>query len=345
MVRLVISTGGSVGHLAPAVAVWRALQRMQPDATVHVLCSDRRAEADYLHYENVPFTALPLPRRSSSLPGSLARGFSTARRCLRDQRATVLFSKGSAVSVAPAVAARAAGIPVVLHESDVVMGRANRCISSIAQTICLGWSDAHAHERRTYTGNPVRPQVTMGSRAEGLRITGFTGERPILLVMGGSQGAQAVNDAIASMLHPLLELADVVHLTGEGKAVGHARPGYLPLPFVTAELPHLYAIATVAVSRAGAGSIAELAANAVPTILVPIRGLAQDHQYRNALAAQRQAGCAVLAQEALLHDLLPLLGAWLHDRPTLEQKRSNMRTLHQPDAAERIARAIVDASR
>ncbi len=345
MLRLVISTGGSVGHLAPAVAVWRALQKLEGDATVHVLCSDRPADAAYLKFENLPYTPLPLPRRSATLPFTASKGFFRARALMRELNPTVFFSKGGAVSVAPALAARAAGIPVVLHESDVVSGYANRMVASFANRVCLGFPQDRQHANAVLTGNPVREQITQGSMEEGLRITGFDGKRPVVLVMGGSQGAVAVNDAIHTLLHQLLDLADVVHLTGEGKSGSRAQHGYKAMPFVTSELPHLYALADIAVSRAGAGSIAELAANGIPTILVPIRGLAQDHQYKNALYAREHGGCAIVEQKDLRRELLPVVRDWLGNPAVLEEKSRLMREIADPDAAQTIAKEILSLSK
>jgi UDP-N-acetylglucosamine--N-acetylmuramyl-(pentapeptide) pyrophosphoryl-undecaprenol N-acetylglucosamine transferase len=219
--------------------------------------------------------------------------------------------------------ARVLGIPIVLHESDAVMGRANQLIARWARVICLGFplenydlqiancelteSQSQIVSRKSqiiFTGNPIRPEITKGSREEGLRMTGFSGKRPILLVIGGSQGAQAINESVWKLLPEILTTCDVVHITGKGK--GHTRDlgletsdHYFSLEFAHHQLPHLYAITDLALSRSGAGGISELAGNSITSILVPLRGLAQDHQWNNAESLRKRGGCVVIPQSEL----------------------------------------------
>ncbi len=230
-------------------------------------------------------------------------------------------------------------IPIVLHESDAVMGRANRLVARWATKICLGLPQS---VNGIVTGNPVRPGILDGSRSKGLEITHLSGKRPILLVMGGSQGAQALNDAVTTQIDDLLQLVDIIHLTGRGKKTSINREGYWQKEFVHDELPHLYATADIALSRAGAGSIGELAANGIATVLVPIEGLANNHQFLNAIAAQENGGCILLLQAHLTPGLTEVIGDLIKNPQQRAQISRSVRLLHHPDAAGRIGKILVE---
>jgi UDP-N-acetylglucosamine--N-acetylmuramyl-(pentapeptide) pyrophosphoryl-undecaprenol N-acetylglucosamine transferase len=270
------------------------------------------------------------------------RAVRRAGEILRTVRPDIVFSKGGYVSVPVCLAARRRRIPIVLHESDAVSGYANRFVGLWADRVCLGFpSESTKDPRCTITGNPVRAAMTQGSREEGLRLTGFSGERPVLLVLGGSQGAHALNEAIAEHFHALAAQWDVIHITGRGKSrAGLEGPHSWNREFVMGELPHLYAIADLALSRAGAGVVAELAANGIPAILVPLRGVGHDHQQRNALAAAATGGCRVLQQEDLPRELPALLRSLAGDAGARKRMGAAIRKLHHPDASRQIVKII-----
>lgn len=337
--RILYVSGGSAGHLAPLVAVERAVKALHPDAESSFLCSDRPEDAAYLRHERVTFSVVPRPRRSLSLPFSFLRNYVRSRRAIRTFKPDAVFSKGGAVSVPACLAARQAGIPVVLHESDAVMGRANRMVARWASAVCMGFPMTSGNPVR-HTGNPVRPNITTGSRDEGLRITGLAGKRPVLLVIGGSQGAEALNGAVREHIGELLAVCDVIHLTGKGKKGAAARDGYWSTEFAHAELPHLYAAASFALSRAGAGSISELAANGIPAILVPIEGLANDHQLRNAEIAHEHGGCILIRQRHMQDQLVQTVTMLARDADARERMARKIRSFQQPDAARRIAEIL-----
>ncbi|MFA6523721.1 MAG: UDP-N-acetylglucosamine--N-acetylmuramyl-(pentapeptide) pyrophosphoryl-undecaprenol N-acetylglucosamine transferase [Candidatus Peribacteraceae bacterium] len=336
--------GGSIGHTAPCVAVARALRSLDPGINVHVACADREEEELFLTTENLPHTTLPLPHRGFLFPLSLLRSLRQSKRLLRRLRPDVVFCKGGALCIAPAWAAHRMGIPIVLHESDAVMGRANRLISRWARTVCLGMESVSGSRisNSTVTGNPIRPELKHSNREEGLRITGFSGTRPILLVLGGSQGAEALNGFIRNHLPELLKVCDVAHVTGPGKASAGVQPGYWSSAFALREYPHLFSLAFLSLSRAGAGTISELAANGVPTILIPLEGLAQDHQLKNAEAAVEGGGCLLVKQERMEAELLSEIRRLLSDESARKKMSENIGKLHRSDAAVSIAHFILE---
>lgn len=330
MTKVLLVGGTSGGHLAPMVAVAEALEKLEPSIALSFVCSDKPSDKEFLALEKRACTALPLPRPNLSLPFTFVKAFAVSLRVLKKEKPDVVFSKGSAVSVPMCLAARMNGIPVVLHESDGVMGRANKMVSHIAIHTLSG----------PVIGNPIRARITQGSKEEGLRMTGLSGTKPVLLVMGGSQGARSINEAVARHLDTLLHTVDVIHLTGTGKTVAKSNPGYYATEFGSDVLPHLYAAADIAVSRAGGGSIAELAACSVPMILVPIRGLAGDHQVKNAERAEQTGAAIVLAQEKL--DELPaLIASLLADSVRIQTLRDRCRYAAKPEAARLIAETVL----
>ena len=341
--RVLLCTGGSVGHLAPAVAAWRALERLAPGSSSRCVCTERAEDAEFLRFEDVDAVPVPWPRRSWRFPLQFLSAYRKSARVLDAWAPDVVLSKGGAVSVPACLAARKRGIPIVLHESDAVSGYANRVVARWAAAVCLGFPADPLPPRAAVTGNPVRPEVTTGNRDEGLRIAGFDGKKPILLVLGGSQGARDVNRIVLDLLPRISPLADVLHLTGKGKRERGPGPGYFPLEFAYAELPHFYAAATLALSRAGAGSISELAAAGLPGILTPLRGLAQDHQEHNARAAEAAGAFLRIEQSDLPSVLVPTLERLLSTPPDRNATRTKMGALHRPDAAEAIARAVIEA--
>ena len=294
--RILFAGGGSIGHIAPALAVWEALRERRPEACAHFVCAANGTDGDFLAENGCAFTAITTPRIGLRLPLQIFTAYRQAARTIDAFNPDIVFSKGGAISVPVCFAAHRKNIPIVLHESDAVSGRANRLVARWAQRVC------------TECGNPVRRAVTHGSREKGLALTGFSGNRPILLVMGGSQGAQTLNGIVLDKLNELTTICDIIHITGKGKSPGPSisqNPSYWSAPFVIAELPHLYAIASAALSRAGAGAIAELEANGIPAVLVPLRGVGHDHQYTNAVVASRKPLFMHLEQETLREQLFP----------------------------------------
>ncbi len=354
--RILYVSGGSAGHLAPLIAVERAMKEAHPKAESLFVCSQIDDDISFLKKEGVHFQPLPLPRHPLRHPIKLLQSIRSARAIIDTYQPDVIFSKGGIVSIPLCFVAHRKKIPIVLHESDAVMGRANRLVARWATRICTGFPVASSFqlsafrknkdaarsqklEARSFvvTGNPIRPSITNGSKAEGLRITKLSGKRPVLLVIGGSQGAQALNDAIYEYIDALLAHVDIVHVTGKGKGKMLDKSGYWSVEFAHEELPHLYAIATLALSRAGAGTIGELAANGIPSILVPIKGLANDHQVMNAKSTSNSGGCITMEQSTLQTQIVSSIVNLVEDQERLSTMSKKIRDIYHPEAARRIA--------
>ena len=343
--KILFVGGGSVGHIAPSVAVWDAVRLKRDDVQAHFVCSPRPDDAKFLRDNNLDHTVLDAPRASMSFPIRFLKAVKDAKRILEHQQPDVIFSKGSYISLPLCFAAKKKKVPIVMHESDSVSGYANRIVQRWASHTCTGFPTTDNRQPTTHTGNPIRPDVTQGSKEEALKITGLDDSKPILLIMGGSQGAQAINDAVGSMLEDLLLRCNTIHITGRGKGMGNLGNrelgNYYQTEFANEELKHFYAAADLAVSRAGAGSIAELAACSIPMILVPLRGVGHDHQYKNAVAAERAGGCKHLEQSDLEKKLLSTVHTLITDEGTLDEMSKKLVELAKPDAASQIAEIVL----
>lgn len=347
--------GGTLGHIIPAVAVAKELQRKSPDVAVHFICSPR-GEAEFLKKESLPHTVIDAPRLSWRFPWKFFLAHKRALHLLRAMKPKAIFSKGGYVSVPVCFAAKKLGIPIILHESDAVMGRANRLIAKMAAQVCLGFPLPEQEKAILnsqfsifhFTGNPLRPEITQGSREEGLRITGFSGIRPILLVMGGSQGAQRINDWTMKNLQQLTTMCDVIHLTGPNKITTSnqqtSKPAnYWTTDFSHKELAHLYACSNVAISRAGAGSIAELLGNVIPSILVPISGLAHDHQCKNARSLQERKVVLLVTQDDMDKELMNVVSQLIADSGEQQLMKDRIRKMQGVDSTGQIVDLISKA--
>lgn len=342
--RILLVGGGSTGHLAPLVAVWREIARERPEAEVFALATDRGNDRAFLESEHIPHVITRYPWRTVLLPWSLAVNFITSLRTLSSFKPHVVFSKGGLVSVPIAIAAMLRRVPVVIHESDAVMGGGTSLVRWLAIAVCLGIDTGVHDAKTTVTGNPVRPEILKGSREEGLAKAGLSGQKPVLFVTGGSQGAEALNRAVIAGLPTLLQHFEIIHLTGPNKSAGVAQPGYFAAEHSGGAMGDFYAAASLALIRGGAGSISECAATGVPAVIVPLEGLARDHQVHNAERAAESGGCVVLRQTNLTADLIPILVKFARDPARLLAMSHSVRTLQEPDAARLIAMIILRAA-
>ncbi len=337
--------GGSLGHVVPSMAVAEQIRCLHPSARMVFVCAKRADEMQMLERAGHTFSVLRAPPSSLSLaslffPIAFVRACLCARKILQREKPTVIFSKGGYVSVPMCVVAWLQKIPIVHHESDSVLSLSSRLISRLATVVCAGfpqtiWPEG-VKRKVVVTGHPVRAEIASGSVSAGQRITGFSGRRSVVLIIGGSQGSVALNQAVAKALPSLLDLADIIHLTGKGKmnAVHHAR--YFVRPSMSEELPHLYALADIVVSRAGAGVLSELAVLQKAVLTVPLAGVAHDHQVCNAKILETKGALELLPQERI-HLLPEVLKNLLGHRKRLLALGKALHACFPVDAAKRIA--------
>lgn len=349
---LVIACGGTGGHLFPGLAV--AEEWARRGGRVMLLVSekpiDREASRKYTQFRFETIPALPKPATFSPrmLP-FLWSVATTIRRCrglLRDFDASAVLGMGGFTSLPPVVAAKRNGLPAFVHDSNALPGKANRVTSRWCDAVFLGLEAARDHfpgKDCAVTGTPIRAELReLPARAEAAAKWGLDPERPVVLVMGGSQGARRVNALmVAAKLPPGVQ---VLHIAGPGdeqrvrEQLGE-RAGYRVLGFCD-DMASAYAVADVVVARSGASSLTELAFLGLPSLLIPYPFAADDHQTVNA-AVFRDADAALLEQEEDLDEgkLAARVSALL-EPATRQAMSKSLRRLARPDAASRICDEI-----
>jgi UDP-N-acetylglucosamine:LPS N-acetylglucosamine transferase len=227
---------------------------------------------------------------------------------LEEVKPDVVFSKGGFVSVPVVVAGKKCKVPTIIHESDMTPGLANKLAFPSAVKVCCNFPETVKYlpeGKAVMTGSPIRRELLCGDSEKGRAFCRLTGERPVLMIIGGSLGSVAVNTAIRRILPELLKTFQVVHLCGKGNLDESLEdvPGYRQYEYIRDELPDLFALADVVVSRAGAGTVFEILALKKRALLVPLEGPTRGDQKENAAYFSRQGLCKVLSQTRL--DKLP----------------------------------------
>jgi len=251
-------------------------------------------------------------------------------------RPNLVFSKGGFVSLPVTLAAFVLRIPVVLHECDSVMGLANRISSRFARKIATAFPILSKNPKVVFVGNPLRPEIFEGSREEGFKLTGFTEGKPVLLVWGGSQGAKQINQFVERGLPQLSTVFQVILIAGTSKTLTLEDAPLKQFEFVGEELKHLYAITDLAVGRAGANSLFELAALRIPNIAIP---LPNADQLSNA-AFFENAGASLMVRDTNTLENT-LISLW-NDAEKRHLMQSAQKKLVSRDASEKLINLFQD---
>ncbi len=358
--RVVVFTGGgSGGHIYPGLAVIESLRKGFAGRIVWIGSkkeSDRTAvEAAGIEYLAIPAGKL---RRSFSPENALDAfrvigGYFAARGFLKRLRPILLFSKGGYVSVPPCRAAASLGIPVFTHESDYSPGLATRLNAKRAERILVSYDETRSrfgpelHGRVVTIGNPVRSAIRQGDPGRGREILGAEAGVPIVLFIGGSQGARQVNELARCVLPSLRARAIVVHQTGdEGSEGTKGLPDgrYFPYPYIREELPHIMAAADLVVGRSGAGMVWEAGALGKPMVLIPLSGPGtRGDQVDNARLFERSGAATVLVGESATPDSLSKAINWYLDDPARAKASGEAaRVIAGRDAATAAAALILE---
>jgi UDP-N-acetylglucosamine--N-acetylmuramyl-(pentapeptide) pyrophosphoryl-undecaprenol N-acetylglucosamine transferase len=320
--RIVLTGGGTAGHVTPNIALLPGLRARGYD--VSYIGTAKGLERGLLSAEGVAYHAIPAGklRRYGDLRNltDLVRvktGFLKSLFLVAKIRPCVCFSKGGFVSCPVVWASWFLRVPVVIHESDLSPGLANRLSLPFASAVCYSFPETaeRLRSRASFlTGIPVRETLTGGDAEKGRALCGFGDRKPVILVTGGSQGSQAVNTAVRGALDRLLPAFNVCHLCGKGNLSpaapgtgGRSRPegGYAQFEYVNRELADLFALADAVVSRAGATTLFELLAIRKPALLVPLPlGASRGDQLQNAASFEKQGWSRVLPQEDMTPESL-----------------------------------------
>ena len=352
MKRLVVTGGGTAGHVVPALPVMQAFvgRGVQVDFIGSGLELERELVAPLaVTYHGIAAGKL---RRYFSLENLLDAfrvllGIFQALILIGRLRPDVVFSKGGFVSFPVVFAAWCWRIPVVAHESDLTPGLANRLALPFVRTLCVNFPATRPPRfpgELIYTGTPVRPELVNGNAERGRALIGAGGEKPVLVITGGSLGAEAINAAVREALPALVQRAVVVHVCGPGRVVPVDLAGYHPFEYVREEWGDLLAAATAVVSRAGANTLYELLCLGKPNLLIPLtRKASRGDQIENAAWAEAEGFSHVLTEEALTADAL--LGAVDEILAESGTESGKIARFQPPDSVGLIVTAIERAAR
>jgi UDP-N-acetylglucosamine--N-acetylmuramyl-(pentapeptide) pyrophosphoryl-undecaprenol N-acetylglucosamine transferase len=365
---VLIAGGGTGGHTSPGLAV-AALLRARGVAHAWIGSHDG-VEARRAAEEGIAFFAIPTGKlrrywawqNVTDLTIHVPAGVARAHALVRWLRPRVVLATGGFVALPVALGAALARVPVVVHEQTAVPGLANRVAARLARRVALTFEDSARHfagARVVVTGNPLRPDLRAGSRADALGRFGLDPALPLVYVTGGALGAHAINRAVGEIVGELLAQAQVIHQCGDNPATGDLAwllerraaqpPGaarrYTVLPWVGPELAGIYATASLIVTRAGAGTVNECCQLGLPALYIPLPGTRGDEQTANARLVGRAGGCAILPQATLTPGLLlERIRGLLAEPARLKDMGERARAIAIPDAAERLVALLLDVA-
>ena len=315
MKRIILTGGGTAGHVTPNIALIPKLKEEGYD--IHYIGSYNGIEKKLIEDMRIPYHGISSGKlrryfdvKNFSDPFRVIKGYGEASRLMNSLKPDVVFSKGGFVSVPVVIAAKNHRIPAIIHESDMTPGLANKlCIPSAAM-ICCNFPEAMEHlpkGKAVLTGTPIRQELFHGNPLDAIQFTGLQANKPTILVIGGSTGSVRVNEAVRECLDELLKTYQIIHLCGKGKldiAYEH-RDGYVQYEYIKKELSSLLALADIVISRAGANAICELQALAKPNLLIPLGAKAsRGDQILNAESFKKQGFSYVLPEEDLTKETL-----------------------------------------
>ena len=346
MKHIVLTGGGTAGHVTPNIALIPRLKELGYE--ISYIGSLDGIEKKLIEELNIPYYGISSGKlrryfdlKNFSDPFKVLKGYAQSRKLLKKLKPDVVFSKGGFVTVPVVVAAKGCKIPAIIHESDMTPGLANKLAIPSATKVCCNFPETLKHlpeEKAVLTGTPIRQELLSGDKLEALKFCGFTANKPVIMIIGGSLGAAAVNDNIRKILPELLKDFQVIHLCGKGKLYESLQntEGYIQFEYIKKELADLFALADIVVSRAGANAICELLALQKPNLLIPLSAKAsRGDQILNARSFEKQGYSMVLEEEEITDEKL------LSTIHTLYEKRDDFtNAMKQSNSIDSITKII-----
>lgn len=345
MKTIILTGGGTAGHVTPNLALVPSLREHGYD--IRYIGSYNGIEKRLITDAGIPYDGISSGKlrryfdlKNFTDPFRVLKGYGEARRLLKKYKPNIVFSKGGFVSVPVVIAAHRLHIPVIIHESDMTPGLANKLAIPSASKVCCNFPETLKYlpeDKAVLTGSPIRAELLQGDRKTGLAYAHMTEDKPVILVIGGSLGSVTVNNAVRKILPKLLEDFQVIHICGKGNLdeslIG--KKGYVEYEYIDKPLRHLFAAADLMISRAGANSICEILALRKPNILIPLSAAAsRGDQILNAKSFAAQGYSTVIEEEQLNEETL--LNA-VHETYDNRQKYIDaMAESHQANAVDTI---------
>jgi UDP-N-acetylglucosamine--N-acetylmuramyl-(pentapeptide) pyrophosphoryl-undecaprenol N-acetylglucosamine transferase len=310
MKRIILTGGGTAGHVTPNIALIPKLQKEGFD--IHYIGSYNGMEKKLIEELNIPYYGISTGKlrrykdiKNLSDPFKVLKGCGDATNLIRKLKPNVTFSKGGFVSVPVIIGSKLNRVPSIIHESDMTPGLANKISMPFATKICCTFADTVKYlpkGKAILTGTPIRENILEGKEEKGYEICDFNNVKPVIMLIGGSLGSKKINNVIRKVLPEIIDKYQFVHLCGKGNIDESLlnMKGYTQFEYVNEELPHLFAMADLIISRAGANSISELLALKKPNILIPLSANASrgDH-ILNATSFQTHGYSYILEEEKL----------------------------------------------
>lgn len=354
MKRIILTGGGTAGHVTPNIALLPRLKELGYD--IHYIGSYTGIEKELIEQFGIPYHGISSGklRRYFSLqnftdPFRVLKGFGEANKLIKSLKPDVIFSKGGFVSVPVVMAGKKCHVPTIIHESDMTPGLANKLSIPSATKVCCNFPETLEHlpkEKAVLTGSPIRQELLSGSKEAALAFCGLTPDKPVILIVGGSLGSVAVNNAVRAILPELLKEFHVIHLCGKGKTDESLKnlKGYVQFEYIKQELKDLFALCDIVISRAGANAICELLALHKPSLLIPLSANAsRGDQILNARSFERQGFSLVLEEEELNNQVLLDAIHKLYDKR--DAYISAMKQSSQQDSINTIVGLIENAAK
>lgn len=335
MKHIVLTGGGTAGHVTPNIAMLPELKKL--GYQISYIGSYDGIEKKLIEELQIPYYGISSGKlrryfdwKNFSDPFRVLKGFGEAKRLLKQLKPDVVFSKGGFVTVPVVIAARKCKIPTIIHESDMTPGLANKLCIPSASKVCCNFPEtvnSLPKDKAVLTGTPIRQELMNGNKEAARQFCGFTSQKPVLMIIGGSLGAASVNENIRKILPELLKDFQVIHLCGKGKidATLNNTQGYVQYEYIKDELPDLFALADIVISRAGANAICELSALHKPNLLIPLSAKAsRGDQILNARSFEKQGYSMVMEEEEITEaSLLEAIHRLYADRQTYADAMAN----------------------
>lgn len=310
MKKIVLTGGGTAGHVTPNIALIPYLQKEGYD--VYYIGSNGGMEEELIKKCGIPYYGVSsgklrryFDKKNFSDIFKVLKGILQSKHIIKKIKPDVVFSKGGFVAVPVVVGAALNKVNVVCHESDITPGLANKLAMPFAKAVCTTFPEAVKHikdNKGIHTGTPIRDMLFKGSKEKGFEMCGFSGNKPVILIMGGSQGSVKVNNSVRELLGKLLPKYDIVHLCGKGNLDENLnnKEGYKQFEYVSDELPNLFAMADMVISRAGSNAICEFLALHKPMLLIPLgKNASRGDQILNAQSFKKQGFAEVIDEEKM----------------------------------------------
>ncbi len=315
MKKIILTGGGTAGHVTPNIALLPRLREAGFDITY--IGSYNGIEKQLLKEQKVPYYGISSGKlrryfdiKNFSDPLKVIKGFGQSIRLMRKLKPDIVFSKGGFVSVPVILAAKFCHIPSIIHESDLTPGLANKLAIPNAAKVCCNFPETLKYlpeDKAVLTGSPIRKELLSGNKENARKLCNFTNEKPVLFIVGGSSGSKFINDTIRGLLPELLKSYQIIHMCGKGNIEEslNRTVGYKQFEYIGSELNDIFSLADLVISRAGANSICELLALHKPNILIPLSASAsRGDQILNAQSFEKQGFSVVIEEEIITPDKL-----------------------------------------